>query len=70
MASSADREEALTVARTLAPQFFAEGHTRVYVAYCCGRVVVKPAEVKACRTCEGTPEGFWVDQDNLHSVTG
>lgn len=60
----------MQVARTVAPQFFSDGHKRVYVATCCGRVMVKPAEVVKCRTCGNKPEGFWVDQDNLHSVTG
>jgi len=70
MGSSADREKAMTVAGRLAPQFFAEGHERVYVAWCCGRVIVKPAEVKACKTCEKVPEGEWLTPDNLHSTVG
>ena len=69
-ASNADRETALAVAQRIAPQFFAEGHERVYVAMCCGRVMIKPVEVVKCHTCEGVPDGFWVDPDNLHSVTG
>lgn len=70
MASSADRETMLEMARRIAPQFFAEGHQRVYVASCCGRVLVTPEEVEKCRTCDKRPEGFWVDQDSLRSVIG
>lgn len=67
---SADKATAMTVARKLAPQFFAEGHERVYVAWCCGRVLVVPNEVELCRSCQGVPEGMWLNEDNLHSETG
>lgn len=70
MASSADRETVLEVARRIAPQFFAEGRKRVYVASCCGRVLVAPEEAERCRTCDKRPEGFWVDQDNLRTEVG
>lgn len=63
--TSVDREQAMNVARTVAPAFFKEGKERVYVASCCGRVIVKPAEVTKCRTCDGTPEGFWITEADL-----
>jgi len=70
MGSSADKEKALAIAGRIAPQFFAEGHKRVHVAYCCDRVLVHPTETTKCRTCGNPPKGFWVTPDTLHSTVG
>ena len=49
----------------VAPEFFAQGHERVYVAACCGRVLVTTEEAKECRTCGGTPEGRWWEESEV-----
>jgi len=63
--TSADDAEVLAITRRVAPKFFEEGHERVYVAQCCGRVMVTTVEAKRCRTCEGVPEGRWVTPADL-----
>lgn len=70
MASSADREKMAEAVGRIAPQFFAEGHERVYAATCCGRVLVTLEQPEKCSTCGNVPEGVWVTQDNLHSIKG
>lgn len=67
---SADKEKIAEAINRIAPQFFAEGHEKVYVALCCDRVLVTLKEPKTCRTCGNKPEGLWVDPDNLHTLKG
>ncbi len=57
---SVSRDLVMSIVRAVAPRFFAEGHERVYVAECCKRVVITTTPVEGCRTCNRTPEGFWV----------
>ena len=49
----------------VAPKFFEQGEDRVYVATCCGRVLVTTEVVEKCRTCGGTPTGRWWDESEV-----
>lgn len=60
-----DRTVVMDVVQRVAPQFFAEGHERVYVTTCCGRLLVTTKEVLKCRTCDGKPRGLWVTKDEV-----
>jgi hypothetical protein len=61
----AGEEIIMAVVRRVAPKFFEEGHERVYVATCCGRVLVTVEEVGRCRTCHKRPEGEWLTESDL-----
>jgi rubrerythrin len=56
---SADEKKFAEIFGRVAPQFLAEGHKKVYVATCCGRVLITLKEPEKCGTCGEKPEGQW-----------
>lgn len=54
--------------KRVAPQFFEQGHERVYVTSCCGRVLVTTEEATKCRTCDETPKGEWLTQEQVAAL--
>lgn len=54
--------EMAAVLAAVAPAFWAQGCERVYVASCCGRVLVTLAPPNKCRTCGKVPQGEWVER--------
>lgn len=51
--------------RQVAKPFFAEsGHDRVFVAACCGRVLVTDTRPELCGTCQQEPEVYVLTADD------
>ena len=62
-------DEIKAIVKVVAPKFFEEGHSEVFVTQCCGRLLVSVDKAEKCQTCEGVPASVRVTKDEVDTWT-